>query len=159
MHDACIARQTGSTERTRSRTCSLQVYLQRRNEMLGLGLLGTVLVIVLIGWPVVALLLELRLLRLLLGLGLLLRLLRLAVGIGARHRLAGILILHSGRGRLGLRGWRGRRIVEPAPAAGLRVLRQQQSGSGEEIDRNQAKTCHKLPLTGRSPDMHVLRHS
>lgn len=50
MHDACIARQTGSTERIRPRTCSLQVYFQRRNEMLGLGLLGTVLVIVLIVW-------------------------------------------------------------------------------------------------------------
>src|ERR1035441_3023040 len=112
------------------------------------------------GWPVVALLLELRLLLGLLGLGLLLRLLRLAVGIRPRHRLAGILILHSGRGWLGLRGRRGRRIVETAPSAGLRVLRQKQSGSGKKIDRDQAKTGHSLlPRTRRSPNMHVLRHS
>jgi len=81
---------------------------------------------------------------------LLLWLLGLTVGIGARHRLGGVLILHVGRGRLGLRGWRGRRIVPTAPSAGLRVLGQQEGGSGKEIQCDQAKTCHKLVPRGKS---------
>src|ERR1035437_7533235 len=90
------------------------------------------------GWPVVALLL------------LLLWLLGLTVGIGAGHRLAGGLILQLGRGRLGLRGWRGRRIVPTAPSAGLRGLGQQEGGSGKEIQCDQAKTCPTLVPRSKS---------
>src|ERR1019366_8494854 len=93
------------------------------------------------GWPVIALLL--------------LWLLGLTVGIRARHRLGGVLILHVGRGRLGLRGWRGRRIVPTAPSAGLRVLGQQEGGSGKEIQCDQAKTCHKLVPRSKSVWLHA----